>query len=249
MNPTAIFARTVACALAISGSTATWGQTSPAPGTDTGTSGQFEQKVHTFSTIGQGVAIGAIAGGALGYLAGGRSGKSAAIGAGVGGVVGGVFGTLVAKSQKAFASKEDQLKQLNANAQKQNADLDGIVESARAMLASDRAQILALQGQLVDAHGNATAASYAMKTQAVQKLQHDLALYDQAIAASDKRLEGSRQALADYRKKYPNDQDAPGVVEVASNIDAFEQKSSELKSVRNDHAILLASLDGTAAAR
>jgi hypothetical protein len=248
MTKTARIVRLVVCCLA-SQTGMTWAQTPVGSATPPGAAGQqnFEQKVHTFSTVGQGAVVGGIAGGIIGIFVGGK--KGAAIGAGLGAGLGAGAGALIGQKQKKYASQEDQLKQMSAAAQKQNDELADLVDSARVLLASDRSKVQQLQSQMLYARNDASVASNSLKSQETQKLRHDLELYDKAIAESDKRLQGSRNALAQYRAKYPQDQDSPELAAVTTSIESFEAKRVELQSVRDEHATLLASIDTPASAR
>ena len=202
-------------------------------------------KVNTFKTVAEGAAIGAAVGAGVGYLTTDKDPKGARNGALIGGAVGGLLGGAVASAQKRFAKREDQLRQMADTANKQNAELADIVASARTMLASDRDAVTKLRKQVATARGNAKAAAEESRGKQADDMRQDLELYDQAIAASEKQLNQTRTALADYRRRFPNDQDQPDVVAVASAVDAFEQKRTEMQGVRNEHAELLAAIEGS----
>ena len=205
----------------------------------------FESKVNNYETILQGAVIGAGIGAGLSLLADPHDGKKAAKAAGIGATVGGLLGAGVAKMQNTFASREAKLNQLTADSQKQKDALEEIVSTANTLLADDQAKVTELKQRIASAKGKARKDADELKSQEVKQMQQDLALYDRAIAASDKRLADSRLALADFKQKY-KDQDSPGVVAVASNVEAFGNKNEQLKLVRKQHATLLVSLDAPA---
>ena len=84
-----------------------------------------------FTSIVEGAAIGAAAGGLTGFLAGGDT-KSTLIGAGAGAVVGGVGGYFVAK-QKVASNNTQLTDSIYSDVTKENQEIDGVTRTFRAL--------------------------------------------------------------------------------------------------------------------
>lgn len=187
-----------------------------APAADPG----FPAKVDKLSTIGEGAVIGAGVGAISGLIFGGKSG--AAIGAGVGAVLGGAVGSVVADKQAVYASKEDYLSALLANAHKQNDELASVVESSKSYLKDEQQQVAQLRAKV------ATPAGLSTNDRAMlQHLQADAAIYQKAIKATNIHLDNLKAELVDYQTKYPGSDAKP----IQASIDVYLSQRDQLVAV------------------
>jgi outer membrane lipoprotein SlyB len=97
-------------------------------------------------TVWEGALTGATAGAVFqGWLAHGIKGAASA--AGIGGAAGGLSGAYLAKKQREFAEKEDQLESMIGDVQRSNREAEALIATIREVIAEDRARLAAVESR------------------------------------------------------------------------------------------------------
>ncbi|WP_028877977.1 hypothetical protein [Terasakiella pusilla] len=153
-----------------------------------------EQNSQMTSNVATGAALGALAGGLLALVSGNR--KNAIGYAAAGAVMGGASGYYVTKRQQQYASEEQRLDSMIADAQTSNAQAKEMADTARAVIKEDMSRIDQIEKEL--ASGKITQQT---ATQRLALVDDNAKLLESNIAALKKQHEQYQVASQELAKR------------------------------------------------
>ncbi len=151
---------------------------------------QLRERADTFNqTVWEGVAIGAAAGGLIGYFTASDDDRlrNTLIGAAGGGVAGGLAGYYIAGKQEEFADHEDVLDSMITDVQQKNVESGQLIEAMQAVLEEDNRKLESLRAQL--AADEITQADY----------QGDIARIDEDRAEMQGAVDSAGEQLGTFK--------------------------------------------------
>lgn len=189
----------------------------------------YKQAQDYNKTVAQGVLVGALAGAAIGAGTGAAAnsknrGEGAligmAIGAAIGALGGGAAGTYYAKKKQDYANKEQRLDAIIADLDRQNAELEQLVQSAQSVIEADTRKIDEVSADL--------AAKRISKKQAEQRLD---AVDDNSkfLKQQIDSLKEARDEWIDVAEKARADTNSPKLQKLDEQIGRLQQQITELE--------------------
>ena len=189
----------------------------------------YKQAQDYNKTVAQGVLVGALAGAAIGAGTGAAAnsknrGEGAligmAIGAAIGALGGGAAGTYYAKKKQDYANKEQRLDAIIADLDRQNAELEQLVQSAQSVIEADTRKIDEISADL--------AANRISKKQAEQRLD---AVDDNSefLKQQIESLKEARDEWIDVAEKARADTNSPKIQKLDEQIGRLQQQIGALE--------------------
>lgn len=172
-------------------------------------------------TVGQGIGIGALAGGLLMAALGG-DGEDIAAGAAVGGAVGGIAGSYYAEKQKEYASEEDALDSMISDARDYNQESRRLIATAEQVCEKQTRKLADLKRQL-DA-GQDT--KKALRKE-IRIARADKRIIEESLASTQEEMEKYQKAMARHQKDFPGSD----VSEFEDEIAVIGERVEELETL------------------
>jgi uncharacterized membrane protein len=190
----------------------------------------YKQAQDYNKTVAQGILVGAVAGAAVGAGAGAAAnsknrGEGALIGMAIGAVVGalggGAAGTYYAKKKQQYANKEQRLDAIIADLERQNAELERLVQSTQSVIEADTRKIDEISADL--------AANRISRKQAEQRLA---AVDDNCefLKQQIKSLKEARDEWIEVAEKARADTNSPKIQKMDEQISRLQLQIGALES-------------------
>ncbi len=185
---------------------------------------QLRQQSRAYNkTVLQGVAAGAVAGGAIAALRGGDR-RSIATGAAIGGVVGGVAGAYYAGKQRKYANEEALLDGLIEDARARNEQTTELIAMADTVYQQQSARLAQMKQQ----HADGEIERRDLQRQ-IQFATEDRDLLRESVEVAQNEVE----AFTESRNQYVADHPGQDVSAYDGEIAAIADRIRELESITN----------------
>lgn len=185
---------------------------------------RLRQQADTYNeTVVEGAVIGALIGAAAGALIGGDA-KGAAIGAGAGALLGGGAGAYLANKQEQYSNDEQRLDAITADVRADNQRTAGILDSAKKVIAADKAKIRQIDKQLASGQINLAQA----RTQ---------------MASVDENKRYLEATIKNLKAKQAQWEEVAARSQGGSNPQKVAEMNQEIKKLERQVAVLESELD------
>lgn len=189
---------------------------------------QLREQTQAYNkTVGQGVGIGALAGGLIVAALGGNA-EDIAVGAAVGGAVGGIAGSYYADKQKEYASNEAVLDSMISDARDYNEESRRLIATARQVCEKQAQRLAQLRRQLDEGQDT----ERALRKQ-IRIARADKELLEESLASTEVELEKYEKAMAMHEEEFPDADTTDFEAEIAridERVEELELISQELTS-------------------